>query len=386
MVRFSFWISAVLLVAACSSWYARRPPSETNEGARQELFGTMYQIMSRITRLLTLSASDERLRDPANREELDFLVKGLANDAQELLAQKSLQSPNHRLSGKSLARHFRELASSYGSGNLAETRRLALATPIACASCHTQAALAPKPLWSLSEDEIDGSLLEKAELLFATRNYDAALSLYDRVIRSLSADDDDKRQALKRKLTAYLRLKLDFNGAMKSLDRDLRDATRLSPTLRREISAWKTSLLSLSHRNWFGSLPKKPAALLEWSDQVEREGREQGRNTLVEELYLSGRIYELLNTSTDPAIVAGSLLHLALLEGRIGGDYGAGLRAAYLRECMDLATDRAISRRCYSELEAQYREIYTGDRGYQPPEDVLQELRARAMDLGIDGN
>jgi hypothetical protein len=376
----------LLILASCSSWYARKPPNQEREGARQELFGSMYQIMSRITRLLTLSASEERLRDPENRAELDIIVKGLSEDSQDLLTQKSLQSATHRLSGKSLARHFRELANSYEDGNLAETRRLALATPIACASCHTQGALAPKPLWSLKEDEIDGTLVEKAELLFATRNYEASMAIYDRIVRSLSAEDDDKRLALKRKLTTYLRVKLDFNGAIKSLDRDLRDTPRISSGLRAEMQVWRSSLQSLSRRDWFNSLPKTADALLEWSDRLASEGRDQGRDTLVEELFLSGRIYETLNRSTDSTVIAGSLLRLASIEGRIGGAYGSGLRSAYLRECMDISPDRALGRRCYAELEAHFREVYTDEHGYRPPADARSELRARATELGIDGN
>lgn len=378
------------LIMSCSTRDASPPePSEKQEErSLTPLHETMYKVLSNITRLQDLAVSEEKFKKKENQAEIKTLIENLADNSSEVLRHKRVHTPAYRISGTALQNHFKDLKRTYNWGNLEYSRRMIAATPMACASCHTQLPNSPKPLWEISGKDVMGSPIEKADLLFATRNYNEAIKYYNLVVREFEGTTEqfgsnDLARSLKRKMNIFVRVKRDFTAARKNLDEDLKNK-RLPKTIAQDMKEWQSALAIISKKKRFNRLPQSAKDTLEWAEYVLSSSEQSARTQMIELLFLSGLLYESLHKNPETELTPEILYRLAVVDSRLNRELFFSLSHAYLRECMDMFPTSRTAKRCFGEFEISMRDLYSGTRGYDPPFEVDEELRERKAKLNID--
>lgn len=380
----AFWLTCFII--GCSSLKHPPLPEETTSPARPitDLHVSMYQIATNVLKLQTYAVSEQKFQDPKNRGEIRRLINSLGNRTDHLLREKEIQNAGYRISGNALERHIYELKQVYLASNFAHARALVLATPTACAACHAQLPNSPTPLWQLSKADVAGTPLEQAELLYATRNFDAALNLYNEIIRSPNVTSpSDIKLAFQRKLTILFRLKRDFKAAQRSLSIDEKNA-KLPTYLVEDLAEWQKAIRNEIRTHRLAKAGASNSALLAEAENVFLSPSMNAPAELIAQLYVSGLLYEALHKAKRDDKTQELLFWLGTADETMNNDIFYGISFAYFRECIDKDSSTKIAKECFRHYEANTMSLYSGNRGYELPieiEDDLKQLRTR---VGLD--
>jgi len=373
-----------LFVISCTT-SEKKPPNEaevapnttSSEPTTPHLKVTMYQVADLVLKLQNFATSSEKFSSDENHPKVQSILDDLSKKSTAILKHSEIKTTAYRLSGEALDRHFQDLKEVYRNGNPMYARWMAAATPMACASCHTQLPNSPPPLFNLTKDEIAGSPSDRAEILFATRNYDVALNLYDNIIRGHERPTTDFKQevqlekALNRKLVILLRIKRDINLAQASFGEDLKN-TALPKYLKIRIASWIKKLPELQKK--FGHLENANSKTI-----LRHIGKEYARGRLnednvTEQIYVSGLLYEILHQHSQDSYTPQLLYVLSLVDTDLNKDFFFGLSQSYLRECINRFPKHPIARSCYKEYALEERAMWSGSGGYRPPVKLEEEL------------
>jgi hypothetical protein len=222
--------------------------------------------------------------------------------------------------------------------------------------------------------------LQRAEFLFATRQYGPALQLYRSIVESrntaLSTFDIDS--ALARILAIQVRLHRNPRAARAEFDQLLKDK-KLPENLRARMESWNQELRKLERLNT-PDLEKVSAAKLVDFVSSRLGAYDQANfaddSQLVPALYFSGLLYQFINTRPVKDLNADSLFWLAHYESRLGEYYPIELSRLYLKECVLQFSSDLGAQRCFNEYESLTNIDYTGSMGTRLPPDVKKEIEA----------
>jgi len=389
----SFSLLTAFLIGHLATPAMASPPAKNQH---TELYPLMYEMLSEISALQPYIASKQRFEAKPSQAEIEKRLKNLSRLSAKVLKQKSLQSASYRVSGEALNQQIQQSNAAFISGNKEYSRWALSSVPFACASCHTQGTADPKPLWSLKEEELSGSALERADFLFSTRNYEAAERIYTRVIRSFSnspappatqvQDPGEVENALKSKIIIWIRVLRDLKGAKASLVEDLNNKN-LPPDLRELMKHW-TKQIDMVNSSASKDLALKGEDLL----KVARQKLPGNSGTfmsgvhpeLIQYLWISGLLYEQLNKSPKPSLIPEYLYWLGLVDFGLNSSFFYSLGATYLRDCIVSYPRTSITQKCYKEYEIQIAQLYTGTRGTDIPQDVQDDLKSLRAKAGIN--
>jgi len=351
----------------------------------------MDQMLADMKALQPLLVSDARFMATENRAEINRRVESLSKISDRVMAHKSLQSAGYQVSGQSLNRHIQQVSRALKSGNISYARWALASTPYACASCHSQGIINPKPLWTVDEGELAGTPMERADFLFSTQNYDVADQTYTQIVRGFTkADASDVparsrlERALKQRLLIWVRVRRDLPAAVAALDQDLKNP-HLPSKIRVTMKRWQKQIRQLiKHSAQDQALrgekllalarKKLPPSSADFKDGLD--------GNLVDHLWVSGLLYGQLRESSQGAATPEFLYWLAMVDLGLNHEVFFSLGNAYLRDCIEKYPRGAFSARCYAEYERQTELLYSGSRGTDFPLEVkedLRELRLRAM-------
>ncbi len=376
---------APFLLAACSSRPLPETPKETSiaEAPRElgPLQQDMYQVASHVLELQSLMVrSEAEPKSSALRAEVDSQLASIESALSHAKTLKHLEGAPYQISARSLIAHVKEARLSNRNGAEDYARWMIQSIPTACASCHAQQPHSPRPIWEVRGEQLEGNALQRAEILFATRNYAEALALYEaellREARSSKPNEIAVQTALRRTLMIDLRVRRDLNAARRRIEAYLRE----SPLSMRnaELFDWRTSLKRLAQR----SIPTDASRRVEW---IGSENRKRGGGLdIPQALYYSGLLLEALPQLSKDNDRALALYEIGSAEEALKLDYFFGYSRAYWRACLDQYPNVPAARSCYEALEASLRELYSGSRGYEAPDEVTQELRRYRRRLNLD--
>jgi tetratricopeptide (TPR) repeat protein len=386
----AFLISSVALLSlnSCSSQYST--PSSSDKKSITDLHSLMYEMLTVISDLQMYMVSEKAFSDSANQTKIGTQLDALTSLSQQVIHQKSLQVPTYKISGRVLDEHIQETARVFKAGNKKYARWMLYSTPAACISCHTQGGESAKPLWMLKADQVSGTDFERAEFLFATRNYEEALKLYNLAISRYPSNSSvfgilELETALKRKLSYYLRVQRNYQAAYDSVKSDLKNS-KLPKALRGAMKSWQTELQGKLRA---GHSDKKlsPKALL---SQAEKTFGNSGRlllsaesRELVDFLILAGRLAEALKTEDKSDLTPEYLYWLGFAELSLNHQFFFSLGPLYLKECIRDYSSHPIAKSCYRELEGEMHSLYSGSRGLDMPSDVAEELEELKRRVGL---
>lgn len=238
-----------------------------------------------------------------------------------------------------------------------------------CVSCHTQSPgtvnkekdkiFADKDIAELKINDY-----ERAELYFITRDFEQAMSLYDKFIRSSKKTDDDEfiYKALERQLIFFVKIKKSFPLAKTHFETYLKDKL-LNDRVAQEVGEWVKTLTGKSLWDQYDPATVKEADMEKFmktfiADDEEGPIFSLTNSSEVYDLNLSSILMDYYNAHPETKLGAKILYWLATLDKRVNDDLFFSLGDYYLLACMEKYPKDPIAKDCYEsymdDLEINY--------------------------------
>jgi len=242
-----------------------------------------------------------------------------------------------------------------------------------CISCHAQSPDRKQGQLFTAKDyqKLKLSDVDRADVMFLTRDYEDAMNLYLKVIKNLKKNDDEEKifRSLEKVLIYYIKIKKDQNMALTFFSGFKKNYPQFSEAIYAEIQDWVTMLKSPPL--WPNFDPQKATEeemgkFLKNFIADEEEGPifTPTNSSEVFDLILSGILMDYYNVHPTSVHGARIMYWLAILDRRISDDANYSLSDFYLIQCIERHGDSPISKDCYDafleDLEINY---VSGEKG-----------------------
>jgi len=256
-----------------------------------------------------------------------------------------------------------------------------------CITCHTRHDKGPEfPTISMPAGSSRLSRIERAELLAATRQFDAALDEFEAIAtdpKTASNRQLEWGRAMRHAFTLTARVKQDPDRALKLMEK-VSKLPEIPAFYKEDIAGWKASV-----EQWKKEMPKKfdsDEALFKEAQRLNEAGKLNqtwafDHSADVYYLRSSLLVHDLL-TRFPQSKYTSEALYLAgnaydVLEARLASP----LPDMYYESCIRSNPHSEIAQRCFSRYEQNVHFGWTGSGGFAIPDDVaalLKELGALA--------
>jgi hypothetical protein len=367
----------IILGVACAFIVKRAETAGDKTAPPSNVAALMREVRDEITALEPYIVSESKFMAPASEPVISAHLDRLNQLSEQVIRRKELQGASFRLSGEALHRHLQTARSVFKSGQRGYARWMLAATPQACASCHTQRPQSPATLWAAVPQDFSGTPFERAEFLFATRNYGAALEAYSAVLRTPKPDVRELERALKRKLVLFIRVQRDPVAAAASLSEDLQ-ATQWPPHIKAYVNTWIPELRRLGAHGLLDGTHADAQTVLRYAQRWIGENPHvtlaPENPRLIRILDASAALYQFLDTHPVSDDTPELLRWLAACDHGLNNEFFFSLGNMYLVECMRRFPASAAARRCYADYEEEIKFLYTGSRGTEVAPEAAAEL------------
>jgi tetratricopeptide (TPR) repeat protein len=324
--------------------------------------------------LLPLSLDEERFDDPANERLVGNALAVLDQSSKGLERHGASEDVGFALLARTLSIEARDVRLRYDTGHRREARYLIQTMTETCVACHSRLPSGNAPRSDAFVREVavlDLPIEQRAKLAYATRQFDAALDLYEQMLRSkeFSANDLDMGGYLDDYLELAIRVRRDLERPAATMEQ-FAGRDDLTPVLRGDVSSWITALRDLAGREP-ATDPIAAARELVAGDGAQIEA---DRVALVQHLYASGQLHRALATGLARPERAEAYYLLGLIETRIGRTYWLSQAEAYLETAIRLAPGEPIAADAYALLDEFLVAGYSGSGGTHVPPDIQAKL------------
>lgn len=354
-----------------------------------EVRPVMAVFFGNVEALYPYLISEQAFAAPASAAEIQLRLDALAADATVLRHMRSLRSPGYALGATVLHDHLVRTVEAFRAGEKTHARWLLGQTLQGCIACHAQQPQRQPPGLAVPSGVLRGTTLEKADLMFATRGFDAALELYAAVVDRFpegaaageAGDQSTLDVALARTLAIGLRVRRAPAPTARAFEQFLANP-KLPVATRQLLGSWVVELRRPELLPTFDARTARPAQVHAYAKAVlDREWR---RTTLLASpafaaryLVLSGVLFEYVGgnpAARAPEEAAQALLWLAKCDRAVDSDPFFSMADLYLEDCIRRAPHTSVAARCAAELEAGVVFEFTGSRGTDVPAEVARKL------------
>ncbi|MDH3687051.1 MAG: hypothetical protein OEP95_12540 [Myxococcales bacterium] len=373
-------VTGLGFVLACTG-----PPEPFETATR----ATMEDIVAELRVLLPLTASDERFAAPEHREAVSASLRALAAAGARLDRHGSEGDAAFGVFGHALAEDTSDALARWEAGRPDEARFLVEGLTEDCVGCHSRLAgpssaeLGPLLLAEVDRSTVAGQ--EWAQLLVATRQFDAALEAYEEILHAPSGPVTrlDLESVLVDYLVVCVRVAGDLGRARVTVDR-VAQRTDIPRYLGVMLAAWSASLAELDAGEPTGDGLERARVLLSAADGAGADSAGMfriGRDRLIDDLVASGDLYEFVasHPGATPIEQAEAYHWLGATELRIARSLWLSPADAYLEASIRAAPASDWAAESFDLLEVHTMFEYEGSAGLHVPEDVrerLDELRS----------
>lgn len=387
------WVSAAFLPTFSPALSHAEETSQKSHEWPQK----MRELEETLRELLLDISSSERFNAPENRKKIEKNAETLAKLAHQLAPmQSSKKSPDSDPSLGIIATLFADeadhAAKTLAWGHREYARNLLKAAAGYCIACHTRNATGPKfSLANLSSDERVSkmSAFDKANYLAATRQFDAALAEYKKIIEDKNAAAEQPflwEKALRSALAVEIRVNKNPQAALAIVDQV--KATPNAPFFVREQAAqWRKSLTEW--KNEPGRRARTEEGLFSETMRLIAAAKKTqkypaDRSADVYYLRASSAAHDLLSFAPEGRRAPEALYFAGLCYEVLQGLNLWDVHEFYYLACIKKAPHTEIAQRCYRNYEESVYASYTGSSGMNLPADVqskLKDLRQTANPL-----
>lgn len=270
------------------------------------------------------------------------------------------------------------------TGHTAYARSVLRAMTGYCIACHTRHSRGPDfPTLNLTPKTASLTPMERAELLAATRQFDASLDAFEAIVadKKLAKEKPfEWGRALRHAFTIVIRVKSDPDRTLSLMSKVL-SLPQIPRFYADNIPAWRQSVLHWSTER--GKIVHSEEGLFLEASRLSKEANDLQAYPLdhsADILYLrsSAVAHELLtqypggNRASEAMLLAGTAYEL--LEDKLVSP----LPDLYYEACIRNSPHTAIAETCYRRYEQSMLFGYSGTAGTFLPDEVqelMQELR-----------
>ena len=378
-----------ILAALLSITFLTQCTYTKDKVAKRTWQSKMDQFSAILTDLFPLLVSDDKFRDPVNKDRIQSHVKTLntlahslndKDDAASVLIATS-NDPSMRYLSQLLKHELDSALDGLELGKSDYSRVVLKNITGICIECHTRGKWGKSFQKDLANSwQFKGlDTFDKAQLYTATRQYENALTIYEGIFNNFSKNKGFHfrwEKAAKMVLNLSVRIKQDPDLGLKTVNKILKHpnaALFLKNNARqwkRDLLSWKREkpLTSESAKFKFAKKLIKRAQLNQnyWADST----------TYVLYLRASGILHDLLNSSTvKKAKKAESLYLLGQAYEALSAHSYSKLNEYYYKSCITYQPHSAQAVKCYQRYEVSVFLGYSGSGGFAAPPSSMQHLR-----------
>ena len=351
-------------------------------GAEKDPRPQMHALAQEISALQRYLLSESQFVKPENEKAIQASIDSLGQHVKGLEGKSGpfAQDPARRTNVSLLSRHLTDVSRTFRSGNKPFARYMLQSSLSMCIACHTTGK--SQLDFALPEKEGDqASPLERADFLFATRQFEKGKDLYEKVVDGYP-DNRVSRIDLQKALNAlavyYVRVKEDPKAGAKYFKVVAKESW-LSDNDQKQFAAWAKYL-----EGW--SREKKPALKTE-ADYLAAAKKLLKGDTLASanegagdeyprRLRASALLHHVLEAPGGASPAKGeALLYLGQLYQRLNHHLFFRFGEMYLKACVEEYPKSKVGQECYGALERAVKEGYTGSAGTEIPADEKAELQ-----------
>ena len=345
----------------------------------------MQELSQAFNKILPYIYSPTNYSNPKNREIIDAGLKGMSKLAHQVDTQEMKMRPDYDPSLEYLTRELSEdirgAEAAFAMGNT-EYSRLVMGSVVSrCFYCHTRTDFGPQLHAShanLQALELRPS--DRAELLVALRDYDAALEVLQKALSDAGYVGEnffETEKVIKKLLFIAIRVKRDPSLAQSAVDRLLANPA-LPHFLKKDALVWKKSLQSwIVSQKRAEKNPPSPAAearrLLGLAQKIQEYPMDSAAE--VEYLRASGYLHDQLKMKMSAKETAETLQLLGRCYEALRDVGFWNLHEIYFAQCIREVPHTELAEACYRSYEASVVLGYSGSGGIFLPENVLKELQ-----------
>lgn len=339
----------------------------------------MTDIGKIIVKLYPLLVAKRELTEKDARY-IDRALTALSKKFQQAQPYITTRSDTYQISYEFISQYLEVLKSVVKTKDVDYTRSYLNALGEICSSCHTQDTTLRTLFHGATREDFDSDFAF-AELNYMTRDYDKAISYYEKYLDSPQRKTElDIIQPLQRIMTICLQIKNNPAQATKILHKytSLKQHTALT---RAEINGWIEGLQALQRvgvsrveKPSFNTLKDFVKKYLGDPDQLSLDIQSSPREE-VERVWLRGQLYHYLNRHPNAGEVPIVLYWLAVTDRAIVHNFYFSLADLYLRQCVLNYPGHPYARRCFNEYK-KYIDFTYQHQGEKIPRGLIQEIAA----------
>jgi tetratricopeptide (TPR) repeat protein len=348
----------------------------------------MREAFSALSHLLPLTSTRAALEDPKNAAAIVESLDTLAGLRHAFPDDPKAQEPATAALSAHFARYAQDTRRRFEAREL-ETVGLRVRTLTSlCFTCHSRER-APADFADV-QHRLDGMTLaplEKAQLLAATRQFDAALETYRGILDERPSNERallEYARALQDTMAILVRVKDDAKATGALLDA-LVTREDLPPFMRSTIAAWRADVTAWQQER-FDALEATPDALFRRAKELVQKA--DGRHILLADerhdvAYLRASGYLNLALGRNPALKTRgeALWLLGVCAGALKSPLLWDVDLLFFEACVREYPKTKLAKRCFQQFSDRVYLGYTGSSGTHLPDDELErltELRALA--------
>jgi hypothetical protein len=369
-------IKRILFAGLLISGAAGATPQAANDPATKPI---MDAIFASLTKVLPISLDGEAFEKESNRAQVSAALKELSDNAGVLEAHGRSKDKSFEFVAKSMANDARDIWRWYSRGSWGEARYLLHNLTENCISCHAKlpatVKFPPAEAFFRNAEIAKLPAIERAQLLMATRQFDAAIQVYEELIRSPQTRPAElvMMDAFTDYLKLCIRVKEDMKRPIPVLE-FMANRKDLPHFVDLQLSDWISSLRSFAQRP-----PVKGSDLVIGRSLItaaqKRMEFKVDRSGLVDYIVASKYLNRFVASHDKPsAQLAEAYWLLGITESMIGRSYWLSQTEFYLETAVRMAPKASFAKKAYALLEEQAVMEYSGSSGTNIPDDVQRML------------
>jgi hypothetical protein len=324
--------------------------------------------------------SSRRFSDPANagliREQLDILQQ----TPHVLSSSRKTVEPGLGAISGLFGDYLATLRRRFDRGQTEFARSQLLTATSFCAACHTR-------IWVDKDFEdverqvktLRVSDRERADLYAATRQFDSALALYERVLRGKVQGEEGYyawTHAARSALRITVRVK-NSPDALAKLIASLEARTDLPSDLRDYVAGWRSDLTEWQAEKTDASKLSPPELVKKARELIGHvDGKFDYELPDIPQLRATQYLHEALSRDANGKHRAEALFLLGLAYSGPQDPLLWELDGLYFEACVRENPRTEIARRCFKRLQNELYLGYSGSAGTNLPSDELERLAA----------
>lgn len=372
-LRISLKLAVLLLLtlAPLDSLRAEGPITPQARGVMHQFLGQFLELQSFMVTHQTEHTSVERQKIARDLNELVRLSK-------DLRKMHDFESTGFRISAQLLIDQIENASEAFSKGNFSYARRNLRATLDVCSSCHVQVSEGNIKSWRIDPDQLRGSMFQRAEFLYSTRQYSAAQKLYEDFTKNFIPEQSqmELELALSRLMSLNLRVHRDLKAAAENI-KLLRNHPAYTKPTRATLQAWEKEIEALSKMkipNPKTATASELVAFVSKNLSLDESKTFAEPSKVIRAFLFTGLLYEFIRIHPAKDLTPETLYWLALYENRLGENYPVELSQLYLKECILKFPKTSGAKSCFAEYQELKTLDYTGSAGTDLPQDVKKEL------------